>query len=122
MLSGGGGVPTGAAAAGIARPNEIGAESSASYTVPVARYCGWYGNCCTAASFRRLIWPGFLMDLIDATVSRTFCFAPEIASVVRCRTAPRAREAGVALAASSLEGVSCSPVWAVDFAPPAIVR
>ena len=53
MLSGAGAVPAGAATAGTARPNEIGDESSASYTVPLARYCGWYGSCCTAASFSR---------------------------------------------------------------------
>ena len=45
MLSGAGAVPAGAATAGTARPNEIGDESSASYTVPLARYCGWYGSC-----------------------------------------------------------------------------
>ena len=40
MLSGAGVVPAGAASAGSARPNEMGVESSASYTVPLAMYCG----------------------------------------------------------------------------------
>jgi hypothetical protein len=47
------------------------------------QYCGWW-QLLHRSIFQTMHLAGLLSDRIEANVSRTFCFAPATAPVVRC--------------------------------------